>query len=230
MPAPGSQGTGHAAPLPIVVLISGNGTNLQAIIDAIAEGTLPARIAAVISNRAGAAGLERARRADLPTEVLDHREFTSREDYDRALMARIDTHAPGLVVLAGFMRILTPAFVEHYLGRLLNIHPSLLPKYRGLDTHRRALDDGELEHGCTVHFVTPDLDSGPVIVQAAVPVRPDDDAAALARRVQDREHAIYPLAIRWFAEGRLRLADGRALLDGRPIEAADCRRAPEPAG
>jgi len=230
MQPPGIQGTGRDAPLPIVVLISGNGSNLQAIIDAIVERGLPARIHAVISNRADAFGLERARRAGIPTEILDHREFTSREDYDHTLMSRIDAHKPALVVLAGFMRILTPALVEHYLGRMLNIHPSLLPKYRGLETHRRALEDGELEHGCTVHFVTPDLDSGPVVLQAAVPVRPDDDAAELARRVQAQEHLIYPLAIRWFAEGRLRLADGQALLDGHPIEAADYHGNPELAG
>ncbi|HKK04866.1 MAG TPA: phosphoribosylglycinamide formyltransferase [Gammaproteobacteria bacterium] len=226
----GIQDTGREAPLPIVVLISGNGSNLQAIIDAIDERGLPARIRAVISNRADAFGLERARRAGIPTEVLDHREFASRQDYDRALMARIDAHEPALVVLAGFMRILTPALVEHYLGRMLNIHPSLLPKYRGLDTHRRALEDGELEHGCTVHFVTPDLDSGPVVLQAAVPVRPDDDAGALARRVQEQEHLIYPLAIRWFAEGRLRLAGTQATLDGHPIDAADYQGNPELAG
>lgn len=202
--------------LPIVVLVSGGGTNLQAVIDA-AQDDLPVEIRAVISNRADAYGLERARRAGIHTEVLEHKGYPDRDAYDAALMALIDRFQPGLVVLAGFMRILTPDFVRHYAGRLLNIHPSLLPKYRGLDTHARALDDGETEHGASVHFVTPDLDAGPLIVQARVPVRPDDTAETLAARVLEQEHRIYPQAIRWFAEGRLRLEDDTVYLDGEPV-------------
>lgn len=202
--------------LPIVVLVSGGGTNLQAVIDA-AQDDLPVVIRAVISNRADAYGLERARRAGIHTEVLEHKGYPDRDAYDAALMALIDRFEPGLVVLAGFMRILTPDFVRHYAGRLLNIHPSLLPKYRGLDTHARALDDGETEHGASVHFVTPDLDAGPLIVQARVPVRPDDTAETLAARVLEQEHRIYPQAIRWFAEGRLRLEDDTVYLDGEPV-------------
>lgn len=205
------------APLPIVVLISGGGTNLQSIIDAAAAGALPVEIRAVISNRADAFGLERARRGGIHTEVLDHREAPDRETYDRLLAELIDRFEPGLVVLAGFMRILTPELVAHYSGRMLNIHPSLLPAFRGLHTHRRALEAEVREHGASVHFVTPELDSGPVIVQARVPVLPGDDAEALAARVLAQEHRIYPLAIRWFAEGRLRLNGGRVWLDGKSL-------------
>lgn len=206
------------ARLPIVVLISGGGTNLQAIIDA-SRADLPVDIQAVISNRPGAYGLERARQAGIPTDVLDHRQFDSREAFDQALMERIDALAPRLVVLAGFMRVLTPKLVHHYAGRMLNIHPSLLPKFRGLNTHARALEAGEREHGVTVHFVTPDLDAGPVVIQARVPVRADDTPEALAARVLEHEHRIYPEAIRWFAEGRLTLNGGVACLDGAPITA-----------
>lgn len=203
----------------IVVLISGSGSNLQALIDARARGELPADIAAVISNRADAFGLERARRAQIATEVLDHQTFASREAFDAALRQRIDAYRPDLLILAGFMRILSAAFVRHYHGRLLNIHPSLLPKYPGLHTHQRALDAGDAEAGATVHFVTEELDGGPAIVQARVPVLDGDSAAALAQRVLQREHAIYPLAARWFAEGRLALRDNRAVLDGEPLPA-----------
>ncbi|NEV62134.1 phosphoribosylglycinamide formyltransferase [Thiorhodococcus minor] len=206
-------------PLPVVALISGSGSNLQALIDAQLRGA-PIRIAAVISNRADAFGLERARRHDIPTEVLSHRDYGDREGFDAALGDLIDRFAPGLVVLAGFMRILTEGFVDRYQGRMMNIHPSLLPKYRGLHTHQRALDAGETEHGASVHFVTAELDGGPVILQARVPVLPGDDAAALAARVLEREHRIYPTAVRWFAEGRLRLGeDGRPHLDGTPLRA-----------
>ena len=204
------------ARMPVVVLVSGGGTNLQSIIDGAASG-LPIEIRAVISNRPEAFGLERARRAGIPAEGLDHREFASREAFDQALMARIDRYAPGLVVLAGFMRILTSDFVRHYAGRMLNIHPSLLPAFRGLDTHRRALDAGAAEHGASVHFVSDELDGGPVIIQARVPVAPDDTPERLAARVLEREHVIYPTAIRWFAEGRLRLDGNHALLDGAPL-------------
>lgn len=206
--------------LPIVVLISGNGSNLQAIIDAAQRGELPVEIRAVLSNRPGVQGLQRAARAGIPAEVLDHTAFASREDYDRALMALIDRYQPKLVVLAGFMRLLTDAFTAHYAGRMLNIHPSLLPKFKGLHTHRRALEEGTDEHGASVHFVTAELDGGPVVIQARVPVHPGDSPEQLAARVLAREHRIYPEAIRWFAEGRLRLGeDGRAMLDGHPLTA-----------
>lgn len=204
-------------PISLVVLISGRGSNLQAIIDAIQSGELPARISAVISNCAGAYGLERAHRAGIPTEVLDHRSFRSRRDFDQALAALIDRYSPDLIVLAGFMRILTPEFVQRYLGRMLNIHPSLLPAFPGLHTHERALEAAVTEHGASVHFVTEQIDGGPVIIQAIVPVLPGDDAETLAERVLALEHRIYPLAIRWLAEGRLRLAGDTVWLDGRPL-------------
>ncbi len=196
----------------VVVLISWSGSNLQALIDSQAEDN-PARIRAVISNRADAFGLTRAQDADIPTAVLDHKAFDGRESFDAALMAVIDEHAPDLVILAGFMRILTPGFVRHYQGRLLNIHPSLLPKYKGLDTHRRALEAGDSEHGCSVHFVTEELDGGPVAIQAALAVEPGENIEQLTQRVHSAEHQIYPLAMRWFAEGRLRLAEQGAMLD-----------------
>ena len=202
--------------LPVVVLISGGGTNLQSIIDA-AHTDLPVQIRAVVSNRADAYGLERARGAGIETRVLDHREFPDRDSYDGALMGIVDEYEPGLVVLAGFMRILTPRFVRHYAGRMFNIHPSLLPKYRGLDTHSRALEAGDSEHGATVHFVTEELDGGPPIIRARVPVLAGDDEATLARRVLHEEHIIYPTAIRWFAEGRLRLENSRVMLDEKPL-------------
>ncbi|WNF48404.1 phosphoribosylglycinamide formyltransferase [Pseudomonas sp. SG20056] len=197
----------------VVVLISGSGSNLQALIDSIAHDGNPARIAAVISNRADAYGLERAKQAGIATAVLDHKQFDGREAFDAALVGAIDAFNPQLVVLAGFMRILTPGFVRHYAGRLLNIHPSLLPKYKGLHTHQRALDAGDSEHGCSVHFVSEELDGGPLVVQAVVPVQSDDSPTSLAQRVHEQEHVIYPLAVRWFAEGRLQLAAQGAMLD-----------------
>ena len=206
----------HREKLPLVALISGGGTNLQAIIDR-AQDNLPVEIRAVISNRADAYGLQRATKAAIEARVLDHRDFPSRESYDLALMQMIDEYEPALVVLAGFMRILTPDFVQHYRGRMFNIHPSLLPKYRGLHTHARALAAGDTEHGATVHFVTEELDGGPLIIRARVPVLADDDPATLAARVLEKEHVIYPTAIRWFAEGRLRLADRLAVLDEKPL-------------
>ncbi len=218
----------HARPIGLVVLISGNGSNLQAIIDAIDAGEIPARIRAVISNNPDAYGLERARRAGIPVEVVDHRDFPDRESYDRALQAVIDRYRPDLVVLAGFMRILTPAFVEHYAGRMLNIHPSLLPRYQGLDTHRRVLEAGDSVHGVSVHFVTPELDSGPVVLQAEVPVEPGDTEDDLARKVHAEEHVIYPRVIRWFAEGRLKLDGDRVLLDGQPMSDRQRRIRVEP--
>lgn len=208
-----------AAPLPVVVLISGGGSNLQALIDAERRGDLPIVIRAVISNVAGAYGLERARRAEIDAVGLDHRAFPSREAFDAALADLIDGYSPGLVVLAGFMRILTRDFVARYRGRMFNIHPSLLPKLRGLHTHQRALDAGEREHGATVHFVTDELDGGPRVLQARVPVAPGDDAETLAARVLAQEHRIYPQVVRWFAQGRLHLdAAGRPVLDGRVLE------------
>ena len=205
--------------LRVVVLISGSGSNLQALIDGTANGELPIEITAVISNRPGVLGLSRAAQAGIPTLVLDHKSFASREDFDRELMRTIDAYNPGLIVLAGFMRILTPEFTRHYQGRMLNIHPSLLPKFQGLHTHQRAIDAGESIHGVTVHFVTAELDGGPAIVQAVVPVLAGDDAALLAKRVQRQEHIVYPLAVKWFAQGKLRMLDGRAELNGELLPA-----------
>lgn len=206
-------------PCNVVVLISGSGSNLQALIDSQGAGN-PASIRAVISNRADAYGLVRAQNAGIATAVLDHKAFEGREAFDAALIEAIDAYRPDLVVLAGFMRILTPGFVRHYAGRLLNIHPSLLPRYKGLHTHQRALEAGDAEHGCSVHFVTEELDGGPLVVQAVVPVRAGDTAETLASRVQIGEHHIYPLAVRWFAEGRLRLGPQGAELDGAPLPAS----------
>ena len=204
----------------VVVLISGSGSNLQALIDSITQDGNPARIAAVICNRADAYGLVRAQNAGIPTRVLDHKQFDGREAFDAALIEAIDGFDPQLVVLAGFMRILTGDFVRHYEGRLLNIHPSLLPKYKGLHTHQRALEAGDREHGCSVHFVTEELDGGPLVVQAVLPVELHDTPQSLAQRVHVQEHLIYPMAVRWFAEGRLTLGDQGALLDGQLLAAS----------
>nr|WP_288498490.1 phosphoribosylglycinamide formyltransferase [uncultured Pseudomonas sp.] len=201
-------------PCNVVVLLSGTGSNLQALIDSTADGENPVRIAAVIANRSDAYGLQRAQAAGIATRVLEHGEYQGREAFDAALMQTIDGFEPHLVVLAGFMRILTPAFVRHYHGRLLNIHPSLLPRHKGLHTHQRALEAGDTEHGCSVHFVTEELDGGPLVVQAVIPVHSQDTAASLAQRVHAQEHRIYPLAIRWFAEGRLHLTEAGPQLDG----------------
>ncbi len=201
----------------IVVLISGNGSNLQAIIDACKQKKINATIRAVFSNKADAFGLERAREAGIPAHVLTADLFASREAFDRELMQEIDAYAPDVVVLAGYMRILSPAFVEHFAGRLLNIHPSLLPKYPGLHTHRQALENGDTEHGTSVHFVTDELDGGPVILQAKVPVFAGDKEEDITARVQTQEHAIYPLVVSWFIEGRLAMRDNRAWLDGVPL-------------
>lgn len=195
----------------IVILISGRGSNMEAIIRAQIPG---AEVSAVIANRPDAAGLAFAVDHGIVTQVVDHKAHPSREAFDAALAGAIDAHRPDLVVLAGFMRVLTDAFVEHYAGRLLNIHPSLLPSFPGLHTHRKALEAGVRVHGATVHFVTPTLDCGPVVIQAAVPVLPGDDEAALARRVLEQEHRIYPQAVRWFVDGRLTLTDGRVLVQG----------------
>ena len=204
----------------VVVLLSGTGSNLQALIDSTRTGDSPVRIAAVISNRSDAYGLQRARDAGIDTRSLDRKAFDGREAFDSALIELIDAFNPKLVVLAGFMRILSADFVRHYEGRLLNIHPSLLPKYKGMHTHQRALDAGDSEHGCSVHFVTEELDGGPLVVQAVVPVESGDSAQTLAQRVHTQEHRIYPLAVRWFAEGRLILGDQGALLDGQLLAAS----------
>ncbi|MDP5134341.1 phosphoribosylglycinamide formyltransferase [Rheinheimera baltica] len=203
----------------IVVLISGSGSNLQAIIDACSSGFIPAKVTAVIANKADAYGLVRASDAGIATEALSHKAFSNREDYDQALIKTIDAYQPDLVVLAGFMRILTPCFVRHYQGRLLNVHPSLLPKYQGLDTHQRAIDAGDTEHGCSVHFVTEQLDGGPVILQAKVPLFSDDDVTSLAERVHEQEHRIYPLVVRWFCQSRLQQQADQAWLDGNVLAA-----------
>ncbi|MET0026981.1 MAG: phosphoribosylglycinamide formyltransferase [Candidatus Thiodiazotropha sp.] len=205
--------------LRLVVLISGSGSNLQAIIDAIQAGNLPARIAAVISNRPDVKGLERARQAGIETRVLDHRDYPDRDTYDQALIEVIDRYEPGLVVLAGFMRILTEDFVRHYAGRMFNIHPSLLPKYTGLHTHRRAIEAGDRLHGASIHFVTEKLDGGPLVAQAQVPIEAGDDEQRLAARVLEREHRLYPLTIRWFAEQRLTMNEkGEVILDGQRLD------------
>lgn len=198
----------------IVVLISGSGSNLQAILDACSSGLIPGKVQAVISNKSSAYGLTRASEAGIACQVVSHRGHKSREQYDQSLIAAVDSYEPDLIVLAGFMRILTPAFVQHYHGRLLNIHPSLLPKYQGLGTHQRAIEAGDTEHGCSVHFVTEQLDGGPVILQAKVPIFPGDDAETVAERVHEQEHLIYPLAIRWFCQNRLQQQHDQAWLDG----------------
>lgn len=206
---------------PLVVLISGRGSNLRAILDAIHNGRLNADLRAVISNNPDAPGLEHARRAGVTTEIVDHRNYPSREAFDRELRRHIDRHAPALVVLAGFMRILTDDFIRHYEGRLINVHPSLLPAFPGLNTHARVLAAGVREHGATVHFVTPAVDAGPVIAQARIPVNPGDNPETLAERVLEQEHRILPEAIGWYLAGRLALRDGRILLDGQPTGKTD---------
>lgn len=196
----------------LVILISGRGSNMEAIVRACAREGWPAEVAAVISNRPGAAGLEFAASHGIATAVVDHRAFDGRDSFDAALAAEIDRFAPDLVVLAGFMRILTPAFVAKYEGRMLNIHPSLLPSFKGIHTHQQALDAGVALHGASVHFVIPELDSGAIVAQAVVPVVAGDDADALAARVLAAEHTLYPRAVRWFVEGKLRLDAGRAIV------------------
>lgn len=201
-------------PCRVVVLISGSGSNLQALIDGQQSGALDIVIEAVISNRPNVLGLARAEQAGIATKTLDHKAFDSREAFDQQLARDIDEYQPDLIVLAGFMRILTPEFVRHYLGKMLNIHPSLLPKYQGLHTHRRAIDAGDSEHGVTVHFVTEELDGGPPVIQAIVPILEGDTEESLAKRVQTQEHIIYPKAVQYFASGRLQMNTGKAILDG----------------
>jgi phosphoribosylglycinamide formyltransferase-1 len=204
-------------------LISGRGSNLQAFIAASDRGELAARINLVISNNPAAAGLQRAAEAGLAVRCINHRDYPSREAFDTALVDELRAHAIDLVILAGFMRILTPVLIEPYRGRLLNIHPSLLPKYPGLDTHQRALDAGDAEAGATVHFVTQELDGGPPVLQARVPILQGDTADSVAARVTEREHIIYPLAARWLAQGRLVLTNSGATLDGKPLPATGIR-------
>jgi phosphoribosylglycinamide formyltransferase-1 len=202
---------------PLVVLISGSGSNLQAIINAQQNPSFPAEIKAVISNKAGVKGLERASNAGIPTQVISHKDYPDRESYDIELARVIDQYNPGLVILAGFMRILSDRFVNHFLGRMLNIHPSLLPKYKGLHTHQQAIDAGDREHGATVHFVTPDLDSGPLIIQARISVLENDTADSLAARVLEKEHLIYPQAIAQVASGQIKMDDGTVKFQGETL-------------
>ncbi len=201
----------------LVALISGRGSNLQAVIDALSAQSLAAEVVAVISNNSNALGLERARQAGIVTRVVDHRDYPDRAQFDAALHQAIQPFAPDLVFLAGFMRILGAEFVNQYHGRLLNIHPSLLPAYRGLNTHARVLAAGDLQHGASVHFVTPKLDGGPVIARVAVNVHPDDDPERLAARVLTQEHQLYPMVIGWFAAGRVRLHNQQVYLDDHPL-------------
>ena len=200
----------------IVVLISGNGSNLQAMIEAIESGQISARISAVISNRSDAKGLIKAASAGIECHVLDHRQFDSREDYDLALMQCIDRQTPDLLLLAGFMRILSDAFIQHYSDRILNIHPSLLPDFKGLNTHQRVIDAGCHQHGASVHFVNEELDSGTIVLQAVIDVD-TSNADELATKVLQLEHIIYPLAVQWYAEGRLQCETGHVTLDNKPL-------------
>ncbi|WP_261857845.1 phosphoribosylglycinamide formyltransferase [Photobacterium sanguinicancri] len=202
----------------IVVLISGNGSNLQAILDACENSIIAnAKVAAVLSNKADAYGLERARQANVDALHVSAANFSDRETFDKAMIEKIDAYQPDLIILAGFMRILSGDFVRHYQGKMINIHPSLLPKYPGLHTHQRALDAGDTEHGTSVHFVTEELDGGPVILQAKVPIFADDTVDNIFSRVQEQEHRIYPLVAHWFINERLAMIDGQASLDGNTL-------------
>ena len=204
-------------PLSLVVLISGNGSNLQAVIDHINNGHLNAQISAVISNRPNAFGLQRARDNGIQAISLDHREFDTREAFDQQLQQQIDQFNPDLIVLAGYMRILSTAFIQHYWPNMINIHPSLLPKYQGLNTHQRALDNQDSAHGVSIHIVTPELDSGPVILQGQFAIEPDDNADSLQQKGHALEHQMYPQIIQWIAEQRLQLTDGAPQFDGKPL-------------
>ena len=202
----------------IVVLISGSGSNLQSILDGCSSGDIDGRVAAVISNKPDAFGLQRARKYGADAICINHKDFDGREPFDAKLAETIDQYAPDLVVLAGFMRILTEGFVQHYSGRMINIHPSLLPKYTGLNTHHRAIDAGEKWAGATVHYVTPVLDGGPLIAQVKVPVMKGDEAKDLAKRVLSVEHLLYPTVVQWICEDRLTLAEDLPILDGKPLQ------------
>lgn len=201
----------------VVVLVSGNGTNLQAIIDACETNIDGGRVTAVFSNKATAFALERAKKANAAAHFVNPDEFDTRDAFDRELMNQIDEYQPDVIVLAGYMRILSTEFVRHYMGRMINIHPSLLPKYPGLNTYQRAIHAGDEEHGTSVHFVTEQLDGGPVILQAKVPIFDEDTVDTLTERVQTQEHKIYPLVVKWMVEGRLSMKAGKALLDGEPL-------------
>jgi phosphoribosylglycinamide formyltransferase-1 len=206
----------------VAIMISGRGSNMAALIEAAQDQRYPAEIALVVSNEPTAAGLERARTAGIRTCVIDHRRFgKDREAFERALQAQLEAHAIELVCLAGFMRLLTPWLVGRWQGRMLNIHPALLPAFKGLDTYARALASGATQHGATVHFVVPEMDSGPIIAQGAVAVLPGDTEATLAARVLEVEHRIYPHALRLVAEGRVEIADGRCLVDGSPVPVSE---------
>ena len=211
--------TGTDARLPIVILISGRGSNMRVIAELAAKGELPVEVSAVISDRSDAAGLATAAALGIPTETLSPKSYADRASFDTALAHRVAEYQPGLIVLAGFMRILTPNFIAPFADRIFNIHPSLLPNYRGLHTHRRVLQAAEAMHGVSVHFVTEELDGGPTIIQACLEVRPEDTEASLSARVQRQEHRIYPQAIEWFARGRLQLRDRGVWLDGKPLDA-----------
>jgi len=204
-------------PLAIVVLVSGSGSNLQSIIDSIADKTLNADIRAVISNKADAYAIERARKANIPIEIIEHDQHDSRESFDAELTQCIKKYQPQLIVLAGFMRILSDDFVNHFYGKMINIHPSLLPRYQGLHTHQRVLDAGDDSHGLSIHYVSAELDSGPVILQKSVAVLEHDTEESLAQRVLEQEHIAYPQVIQWFAEGRLQLAGSQVIMNDKPI-------------
>lgn len=204
-------------PCNLAILISGSGSNLQSFIDQVQSGELQAKISVVLSNKPDVKGLERAQNAGIATEVIEHKHFASREEFDQALVNTLNKYPVDLVILAGFMRILTPVFIQPFQGRLLNIHPSLLPKYPGLNTHQRALEAGDTVAGATVHFVTEELDGGPPIVQAQVPIQSGDNPETLAAKVLIQEHKIYPQAARWYAENRLRLDNGKVYLDDEAV-------------
>ena len=197
-----------------VILISGSGSNLQAFIDQVSANELDLNISLVISNKADAFGLERASNSGIATDCINHRDYASRLEFDQALMERIDQATPDIVILAGFMRILTPEFVNHYANRLVNIHPSLLPKYPGVDTHQRAIDAGDQWHGASIHFVVPEVDAGPIILQGQLAIGSGDTPESLQQRIHKIEHKLYPLAVKWFTQGRLSLSNGKILLDG----------------
>jgi phosphoribosylglycinamide formyltransferase-1 len=202
------------AKLKVGILISGRGSNMAALIEAARDPNYPAEIACVVSNVAAAAGIATARDAGVPTAVIPHKDYPDRESFDRAVSAELEKHGVGLVALAGFLRIQSPWFPEHWAGRIINIHPSLLPAFKGLHVQQQALDAGVRLSGCTVHFVTPELDAGPIIAQAAVPVLPGDTAGTLAARILRQEHRLFPLVVRWFAEGRVGLKDGKVEIAG----------------
>jgi len=204
-------------PCEIAILISGGGSNLQSIIDHVELGNINANIACVISNKPDAYGLVRAQKANIPTHIIEHKNFSSREAFDMELVNTLAVYNIKLIVLAGFMRVLSPTFINEYPSCILNIHPSILPKHPGLHTHSRALESGDSEHGCSVHFVTPALDGGPLIIQAKVPVKSSDTEDILAARVLEKEHVIYPLAVKWFCNGRLELKEEQVRLDSSPI-------------